>query len=70
MDIHAPFAGTVRYHVAVGDAVETGDRLATVEAVKLEAGVDAPGPGVVTAVDRGDFTDVGGGDRILSLGAR
>ncbi|WP_304349038.1 biotin/lipoyl-containing protein [Corynebacterium frankenforstense] len=70
MEIHAPFAGTIRYHVAVGDTVGTGDHLATIEAAKLEASVNAPGPGVVTDVDRGDFTDVGGGDRILTLGER
>lgn len=47
MDICAPFAGIVRYHVATGDTVATGDALATVEAVKLEAPVLAPGPGTV-----------------------
>lgn len=68
MNICAPFAGIVRYHVAVGDPVDTGDVLATVEAVKLEAPVLAPGPGTVTALSREDFTDVLGGDTLLEVG--
>ena len=35
MDIYAPFAGIVRFEVADGQTVATGDRLAVVEAVKL-----------------------------------
>lgn len=62
MEICAPFAGIVHYHVAVGDAVATGDPVATVEAVKLEVPVPAPGPGVVTALGHEDFSDVVGGD--------
>lgn len=69
MNIFAPFAGIVRYHVAVGDTVATGDRLATVEAVKLEAPVVAPGPGVVTGIYHEDFSDVLGGDVLLEVGA-
>lgn len=68
MQIHAPFAGIVRYHVRVGQRVDTGDVLATVEAVKLEAPVAAPGPGVVSSLSRGDFTDVQGGDVLLEVG--
>lgn len=68
MKIHAPFAGIVRYHVADGDKVTTGDALATVEAVKLEAPVLAPGPGTITSRGKEDFSDVLGGDLILELG--
>lgn len=67
MKIHAPFAGIVRYHVTEGQAVATGDTLATVEAVKLEAPVVAPGPGVVGKLGAGDFQDVLGGDVLLTL---
>lgn len=67
MDICAPFAGIVRYHVAAGDHVTTGEPLATVEAVKLEAPVLAPGPGTVTSLAVEDFSDVLGGDLLLEV---
>ena len=70
MKICAPFAGIVRYHVAPGQTVATGDVLATVEAVKLEAPVAAPGPGVVAALGTEDFHDVVGGDVLLTLDSR
>lgn len=67
MKICAPFAGTVRYNVADGDSVETGAVLAVVEAVKLEAPVLAPGPGVVRREIHEDFVDVAGGDVLVEL---
>lgn len=69
MNICAPFAGIVRYHVAPGQTVATGEVLATVEAVKLEAPVPAPGPGTVTALSFADFADVVGGDVLLEVTA-
>lgn len=48
--------------------METGDVLATVEAVKLEAPVPAPAPGKVAKLSREDFTDVVGGDLLLEVG--
>lgn len=68
MDIHAPYSGTVRYLVGEGDTVIAGARLATVETVKLETAIDAPGPGVIEAVDFENFAEVTGGDRLLVLG--
>ncbi len=70
MKICAPFAGIVHYFVAEGDPVTTGEQLGTVEAVKLEAPILAPGPGVVASVDFDDFSDVTGGDVLLTLEAR
>lgn len=67
MDICAPFAGIVRYHVTTGDSVATGDALATVEAVKLEAPVLAPGPGTVGTLAKDDFSDVVGGELLLEV---
>lgn len=67
MDICAPFAGIVRFAVDDGEKVSTGDRLAVVEATKLESGVDAPGPGVVRRGEVSDFTRVDGGDVLLTL---
>lgn len=68
MKICAPFAGIVHYRVAIGDHVGTGTVVATVEAVKLESTVQAPGPGIVTALEREDFSDVVGGDVLLEIG--
>lgn len=68
MDIHAPFAGIVRFAVEDGQTVTTGDRLAVVEATKLESAVDAPGPGVVHRRVVDDFARVDGGDLLLELG--
>ena len=73
MKIYAPFAGIVHYHVAAGDTVTTGQKLASVEATKLEAAVIAPGPGVVVELSVADFGgargwfgtgDAGGGGEV------
>ena len=45
VDVCAPFAGVVRWEVAEKDSVTTGQVIAVVEAVKLEAPVLAPCPG-------------------------
>ena len=63
MKIYAPFAGIVHYHVAAGDTVTTGQKLASVEATKLEAAVIAPGPGVVVELSVADF----GGQALVEL---
>ncbi len=67
MEIHAPFAGIVRYHVQTGVEVTLGQTLATVEATKLEAPVVAPGPGRVGELIQEDFSPVSGGDALLDL---
>ncbi len=67
MNICAPFAGIVRYHVEAGQEVATGQAIATVEATKLETPVVAPGPGVVERVCTADFADVLGGDVLAVL---
>lgn len=68
MKIHAPFAGIIRFSVADGQHVDTGAELAVVEAVKLEAPVLAPGPGIVHRLpELADFSDVTGGDVIVEL---
>ncbi|EPD70513.1 hypothetical protein HMPREF1219_00441 [Corynebacterium pyruviciproducens ATCC BAA-1742] len=46
-----------------------GDTLASVEAVKLEAPLLAPVPGVVSALSAEDFSDVAGGDVLLTIDA-
>ncbi|WP_312099722.1 biotin/lipoyl-containing protein [Corynebacterium dentalis] len=67
MKICAPFAGTARFLVADGDEVDTGAAMAVVEAMKLEAPVLAPGPGVVRRSIHEDFVAVAGGDELLVL---
>lgn len=69
MDIFAPFAGYVRFQVEDGQRVATGDRLAVVEAIKVEAPVVAPGPGMVKLGAVKDFSAVNGGDLLLHLEA-
>lgn len=68
MKIYAPFAGSVRYCVARGQRVATGDELAVVEAVKLEAPVLAPGPGLVESLSVAPYSNVAGGDELLQFG--
>ena len=67
MKIYAPFAGIVHYKIAIGEIVDTSQEVASVEAVKLEASVFAPGPGKVAALTKADFADVLGGDELLVL---
>lgn len=69
MDIFSPFAGHVRFEVTDGQPVSAGDRLAVVEAVKIEAPVAAPGPGVARLGTVADFSVVAGGDFLLHLDA-
>jgi acetyl-CoA/propionyl-CoA carboxylase biotin carboxyl carrier protein len=56
-DVVAPMPGSVlAVHVAVGDAVEAGDSIVTLEAMKMEHVVAATGPGRIAelAVKAGD----------------
>lgn len=58
--LKAPMPGLViKVEVSVGDAVEAGQGLAIVEAMKMENELTAPGAGTVTAVhvDAGDTVE-------------
>ncbi|WP_336659192.1 pyruvate carboxylase [Leucobacter sp. USHLN153] len=48
--VAAPFSGTVTMKVAAGDAVESGQPIATIEAMKMEAAITAPISGTVERV--------------------
>ena len=50
-EVHSPIPGVVR-HVerGPGDAVEQGDLLLSIEAMKMENAIDAPRPGIVERV--------------------
>ncbi|MFW6292730.1 MAG: acetyl-CoA carboxylase biotin carboxyl carrier protein subunit, partial [Spirochaetota bacterium] len=61
-DARAPMVGVVReVHVAPGDAVNEGDRLITMEAMKMDIYVNAPVSGKVAALHckPGDTTTEG-----------
>ncbi|BBY96770.1 biotin/lipoyl-containing protein [Mycolicibacterium fallax] len=45
--VAAPFAGALTFLVPDGAAVCTGQTIAIVEAMKMEAGITAPRPGVL-----------------------
>ncbi len=63
--IPAGLPGLVTYTVAVGDQVRKGDRLATIEAMKMEAAVTSPHAGTVTELVRSSGVSVEVGDLLL-----
>ena len=65
--VGAPFAGVVTLTVAAGDAVEAGDTVATIEAMKMEASITAPKSGTVERVAIGAVQQVEGGDLLVVL---
>ncbi|WP_368410392.1 acetyl-CoA carboxylase biotin carboxyl carrier protein subunit [Corynebacterium sp.] len=67
VDVCAPFAGVVRWEVAENESVTTGQVIAVVEAVKLEAPVVAPCPGTVTSLATAQFADVEGGQLLAKI---
>ncbi|OCB46606.1 pyruvate carboxylase [Mycobacterium vulneris] len=66
--VGAPFAGVVTVNVAEGDAVEVGQSIATIEAMKMEAAITAPGSGTVARVAVGRTAQVEGGDLLVVVG--
>ena len=67
--VAAPFAGAVTPTVAVGDEVAAGDQVATIEAMKMEAAINAPVAGVVSRVVLPGTTQLDGGDLVLVIEA-
>src|SRR5699024_7703283 len=65
--VPAPFSGTVTVVVEEGTTVEVGDTIATIEAMKMEAGITAPIAGTVSRVVLKNPTPVEGNDHILVL---
>jgi biotin carboxyl carrier protein len=50
-EIHSPMPGLIRgISVAEGDTVESGDRLLTLEAMKMENSIKSPVEGVISSV--------------------
>ena len=63
--IAAPFAGVVTVGVAVGDQVNAGQTIATIEAMKMEAPITAPKDGTVERVAVSSTAQVEGGDLLV-----
>jgi pyruvate carboxylase len=66
--VAAPFAGVVTINVAVDDEVQSGQTIATIEAMKMEAAITAPVAGAVERLAISGTQPVEGGDLILVIG--
>jgi acetyl/propionyl-CoA carboxylase alpha subunit len=67
-EIRAPMPGLLkRVHVAVGAAVNEGDALVTLEAMKMENELRAAHPGTVTQVAVAEGTKVEGGTLLIVI---
>ena len=65
--VAAPFAGAVSLTVAEGDTVEAGQNIATIEAMKMEAGITTPVAGTVKRALLSEVAQVHGGDLLLVI---
>jgi 3-methylcrotonyl-CoA carboxylase alpha subunit len=66
----APMSGTVvNCHVQAGETVEAGQAVITLEAMKMENTLHAPGPGTVTALPFGRGDSVREGDLLVEFEA-
>ncbi len=63
--VAAPFAGAVSVKVAVGDVVEAGATVATIEAMKMEASITTPVGGTVARLAVSGVAQVQGGDLLV-----
>jgi pyruvate carboxylase len=66
--VAAPFAGVVSLAVEVGQQINAGDTVATIEAMKMEAAITAPRAGVVERLVIAETRQAEGGDLLLILG--
>ena len=65
--VPAPFSGAVTVSVEEGQKVEAGEHLATIEAMKMEASINAPVSGVVKRVVLQGTTQLAGGDLVVVI---
>jgi pyruvate carboxylase len=65
--VGAPYDGVVTPTVSVGDRVEAGDVVATIEAMKMEASITAPDAGTVERLVVDESRQCEGGDLVLVL---
>jgi pyruvate carboxylase len=66
--VAAPFGGVVTLAVAEGEKVESGQTVATIEAMKMEASITAQASGAVKRLAIGKVQQVEGGDLLIELG--
>ena len=66
-EVGAPYAGNVTATVAAGDEVAAGDKIAVIEAMKMEATITAPVAGTVKRVVSEGTFHVSGGDLVLVI---
>ena len=65
--VAAPFSGVVSVGVSEGDEVEVGQSVATIEAMKMEASINAPKAGTVARLALSNVQQVEGGDLVLVI---
>ncbi|HKT58389.1 MAG TPA: pyruvate carboxylase [Microbacterium sp.] len=65
--VAAPFSGVVTVKVGVGDAVEAGQPVASIEAMKMEAAITVPIPGVVERLAVDGTRQVEAGDLLVII---
>jgi pyruvate carboxylase len=65
--VPAPFAGTVTLQVTEGSPVTTGQVIATIEAMKMEAAITAPLDGTVARLAIKPVQPVEGGDLLVVI---
>ena len=65
--VAAPFSGAVTVKVQVGDAVEAGQPVASIEAMKMEAAITVPIPGVVERLAVDGTRQVEAGDLLVII---
>jgi pyruvate carboxylase len=65
--VAVPFAGVVTPVVAVGDHVDAGDVVATIEAMKMEASITAPIAGTIERVVLDGPRSIEGGDLVAVI---
>lgn len=63
--VAAPFAGVVCVSVSEGDAVQAGETVASIEAMKMEAAITTPKSGTIERVAVTQTAQVEGGDLLL-----
>ncbi|SDK84885.1 pyruvate carboxylase [Actinopolyspora mzabensis] len=66
--VAAPFSGVVTLSASEGETVETGQTVATIEAMKMEAAITAQQSGTVKRVAIGAVQQVEGGDLVIEIG--
>ena len=63
--VAAPFSGVVTLKAAVGDSVQAGQAIASIEAMKMEAAITSPTDGVVERLAIGATQQVEAGDLLV-----